>query len=109
RELTVPLVASLLEAGGDVTAPGMHLFERTGAITGVVRDSAGSPWPNVTVRLTGTDYTARTEASGRFRLDSLPPGTFTLAVEDEGYQPFGGPATLSEIALDEGSVQNVAL
>lgn len=61
----------------------------TGTIVGNVMDEEGTPLPGVTVTLTGPNImgarTAVTDAEGRFRFPALPPGTFSVKTELEGF------------------------
>jgi len=61
----------------------------TGAIVGTVTDEEGTPLPGVTVTLTGPNImgprTAITDAEGRYRFPALPPGTYVVKVELEGF------------------------
>ena len=50
-------------------------------ISGVVLDNANQPVPGATVSIRGTLITAQTDATGRFRLAGVPPGTPTLIVD----------------------------
>lgn len=72
------------------------LARGTSVLTGTVTDAAtGSPLDDVTVvavspALQGREV-AKTDASGQYRLNQLPPGVYTLQLEREGYQPFVRP------------------
>jgi hypothetical protein len=59
-------------AAGDVAAT---------TVSGVVLDNANQPVPGVTLRILGTLLTAQTDATGRFQLSAVPPGTVTLIVD----------------------------
>src|SRR5690606_27971012 len=76
---------------------------------GVVHDSAGRPLPRVAVRLTGTRYTAITGDDGRFRLDSIPPGSYTVGVRDDEYTLYGLLAAQAFVSLREGEREQIAL
>src|ERR1700737_3801269 len=56
--------------------------------SGVLRDAAGNPGSDATVRLRGTsgerDYKARTSPSGRFDLSELVAGNYELSVTAAG-------------------------
>jgi uncharacterized protein YfaP (DUF2135 family) len=55
------------------------------AVEGVVRNAAnGRPLPGATVRVVGGSQTT-TDASGRYRLANLPPGTASLTVAASGF------------------------
>src|SRR5580704_7173059 len=60
------------------------------SLTGLVTDPSGAAVPGVEVKLTdvnkGYDYAAQTDASGRYLLRSLPPGTYRLAAIATGFK-----------------------
>jgi hypothetical protein len=59
-----------------------------GSITGVVVDASnGVPISGVEVGVTNSQQKATTDASGRFRIDALPIGSYTLSLRHQGYQP----------------------
>jgi outer membrane receptor protein involved in Fe transport len=60
---------------------------QTGKISGTVTDAAtGQPLEGVTVFLQGTGAGALTNASGRYFILSVPPGTYTVVARRIGYQ-----------------------
>ncbi len=66
--------------------------ELTGSIRGTVVDNDGNPLPGVLVKasspaLMGTQ-SAITPANGTFRFPSLPPGTYTVTAELQGFKNF---------------------
>ncbi|MCB9793953.1 MAG: TonB-dependent receptor [Alphaproteobacteria bacterium] len=74
----------------------------TGAIRGQVVDEGGLPVPGVSVTLTGVNIagerTAVSDADGRFRIPTLPPGSHELLVKKEG---FATMRVLVTVRLDE--------
>ena len=62
----------------------------SGTILGTVTDASGAVVPNATVTITnvGTNVatTARTTSSGDFTVTFLPPGTYRIAAEAQGFQ-----------------------
>ena len=53
-----------------------------GVVAGMVRDQTGGVLPGVTVELTmprAAPLAASTDATGRYRFDRVPPGTYTLS------------------------------
>lgn len=97
-----PTMHRLIEEGGIVFTKGLRMFDRPAAVTGVVFDSAGRPFPGVTVRLGGTPFSTTTGEDGRFRLDSLPAGRFTLIAEHGSYTGAGSYVADEAVDLREG-------
>jgi outer membrane receptor protein involved in Fe transport len=59
-----------------------------GSIVGTVVDAAnGVPLPGVTVQIIGKNLKTTTDASGRFKLDSVPAGRHVLSLSRRDYQP----------------------
>ena len=62
----------------------------TGAIAGTVTDESGSPLPGVTVTISGPALmgtrSSVTDARGVYRFPALPPGTYTLKAELQGFR-----------------------
>jgi serine protease inhibitor len=56
-----------------------------GVVIGVVSDSSQGPVAGARVFLEGQKNTARTDADGRFRFDSVPEGTVAIDVIQMGY------------------------
>src|SRR5712692_7198950 len=53
-----------------------------GVVAGAVRDQTGGALPGVIVELTtprAAPLAASTDGSGRYRLEQVPPGTYTLS------------------------------
>jgi len=66
---------------------------QTGSIAGVASDPSNAVLPGVTVSLTGERLiggvqTQVTDASGAYRFDRLPPGTYTVKFELPGFRTF---------------------
>src|SRR5262245_28305133 len=64
---------------------------QTGSITGVVTDTSNAVLPGVTVSLSGEKLiggvqTETTDASGTYRFDRLPPGTYRVKFELQGFR-----------------------
>jgi hypothetical protein len=74
---SVLLVLSLALAGAQEPA----------GIRGIVRDAqSGEPLARVRVLLLATPYQAITDAGGRFELNGVPPGGYTMQVSTVGYR-----------------------
>ena len=69
---------------------GTAAAQSAGSITGTVKDSSGAVLPGATVTLTnpatGLVQTATSDTRGVFVALSLPPGTYTVAVEMQGFK-----------------------
>ncbi|MCS6953176.1 MAG: carboxypeptidase regulatory-like domain-containing protein [Bryobacterales bacterium] len=78
---------TVLAALACLTAPAQNT---TGTITGTVRDPSGAlvAGARVTVRNEATGLTRTTESSdeGLYRVSLLPPGTYAVTVEKEGFK-----------------------
>ena len=65
--------------------------ETTSAIVGQVSDASGAAVPRATVTVTnketGLRRSASTDDSGRFNFPQLKPGTYSVKVEAEGFEP----------------------
>jgi outer membrane receptor protein involved in Fe transport len=61
-------------------------------ISGVVTANDGTPLAGARLWLSGNgpERTVLTDRAGRFRLDGVPAGTYTVAVTDKGYSPLAG-------------------
>lgn len=57
----------------------------TGTVTGTATLAGATDSTGVTVSAAGTKHLAYTASDGRFTLDGVPPGTYTLSATYEGY------------------------
>jgi TonB family protein len=66
-----------------------------GSLTGTVRDPSGAVIPGCTVVARNADgsnaETAQTDASGQYRFNSIPAGTYSLEVDARGFAVFKLP------------------
>jgi hypothetical protein len=97
--------------------PSIGLAQRTttGVIAGTVVDGNGGVLPGVNVAIKSDEalglFTAVTDARGEFRVTNLPPATYTIRVELEGFQTvirqeavrLGG-VTQVDVAMSIGSL-----
>ncbi|MBK8551779.1 MAG: carboxypeptidase regulatory-like domain-containing protein [Ignavibacteria bacterium] len=60
--------------------------EKVGSISGIVSDSAGIPLDGVTLKLVGTYLGAVSDYEGKYKIENVPPGNYTLRVEVEGFK-----------------------
>src|SRR5579863_6729672 len=72
----------------------------TGSVTGVVSDPSGATIPGAQLRLIdeekGFSFTAKSDSAGRYVIRQVPPGTYKLSVEAQGFRS----ETQSGITLD---------
>ncbi len=74
--------AALLWVAGSVS-----LHAQTGAITGIVRDKAGTHLANVEVSAPKLSLITHTDSLGRFKFLRLAPGTFDVSFRRLSYTP----------------------
>lgn len=87
--MTLTQVVSLLAL---LTLSGAALFAQvtTGTIFGSVRDNTGAVIPNATITVRGGEIgltrTTTSSASGEFVVPDLPPATYSITVDAEGFK-----------------------
>ncbi len=82
----VPVQAPFPVDGQPQAQPGIPLETGNCVITGEVSDSTSlNPVAGAIIDAIGTGRSAETDASGRFRIDALPPGSYTLEASKLGY------------------------
>ena len=64
---------------------------QTGSITGIVSDTSGAILPGVSVTITSDrliegSQTYTTDATGSYRFDRLPPGSYSIKFELQGFK-----------------------
>jgi hypothetical protein len=84
---------------------------RAQSLFGVLRDSLlyDGPLPNATMWIEGSHREARTDLLGRFRFDSLPPGTYRLTFDHPAFDAAGVAAPRWRIDLPAQGLQGVLL
>lgn len=81
----IPLQAPF-PAEGAAQVPGVPLEVGKCIITGEVSDASSlNPVPGAIIDVVGTGRGAESDASGKFRIDGLPPGTYSLEAAKLGY------------------------
>ena len=65
----------------------------TGTLVGNVVDEQNQPLPDVLIRVknlsNGFTYVSRTRSEGLYRVEFLPPGTYQITAEKDGFQSGG--------------------
>ena len=100
------LFATIL--GAALAAPITAAEAQTGKLTGVVTDAeSGKPIEGVAVVIQGTTLGANTNATGRFFIIQVPPGTYTVQARRLGFQSVN--ATNVVLTIDQTTEQNFKL
>ncbi len=90
RALSLLRIALLLLASLPLQQRALSQSSTTGAIRGTVTDPSGAVLPNATVTVisdaTGTTRTVKTDGSGSYNVGLLPPGTYEVGFNAEGFK-----------------------
>src|SRR5260221_8397598 len=102
--LTVRLAATCLLLPGMAAGQGL-----TGALIGTVTDGGGGVLPGAIVRVSSTALIggaakSPTNEKGQFRFSALPPGSYGLDVELQGFAPYHA----KDIRLGSGTTIDVS-
>ncbi len=104
--IALVLVVILLSSAHSSFAQGT-----TSRMTGSVTDSAGAPVAGATVTLTndgtGVSLTTETSSSGTYVFDLIQAGTYTVAVEQQGFKRF--VSSRNTVLVNQPATVNVAL
>jgi len=88
RRLSLGFAVVLLSL---LSHPALGQGETTSAIQGQVTDATGAAVSGATVTITGQDTGAKrkvkTDEAGRFNFPQLKPGTYTVRIEAQGFEP----------------------
>ena len=86
-----------------VTLLNAQLSRRTGTIEGVIADEGGLPLPGVNITVEGPTLqgkvTAVSRSDGTFTARGIPPGTFTLTAQLEGFQGFKNEGLVVHVGM----------
>ena len=92
----VAMLGAGLAATSFIAAPAFAQDYTSGAITGTVTDETGAPIAGATVTATSVEQgfvrTSTTNASGTYRFNGLPQGTYDIVVAAEGRPGFRADA-----------------
>ena len=81
------------------------------SLSGVLRDSLlyDGPLPNATIWIEGTHKETKTDLLGRFKFDSLPPGTYRLSFNHPAFDAAGVGAPRWRVDLPAQGLRGVLL
>ena len=106
-------VAGVLKAGGEVretyTLDGRKISgDDRATIDGTVFDSTRhAPLAHATIALANTSYATTTDSLGRFTLDSIPQGEYTLTIAHPAFDTLGLAHPHVPVSLAPGAVLHV--
>ena len=112
--VSLPISSSALEPKN---VPSMAA-DNAASISGTVTDVAGQNVAGATVSITngsGVSKTAVTDKQGKYRVDDIAPGTYSIAVTAKGFKPFevkdvsfvAGDVIPLDVALEPGAAPPV--
>jgi TonB dependent receptor/Carboxypeptidase regulatory-like domain len=92
-----------------LAAPFAFAQVQTGSVTGIVTDTSNAILPGVTVTLSGEKLIGgaqvqATDSSGSYRFDRLPPGTYTVRFELQGFKT----VERADIIINAAFIANVS-
>lgn len=93
----------IVEEGGLVVSDSLGPREGTSVLAGAVRDANRQPLANAVVRIVGTSFRAVTDAAGQYRLEGLPGGLASIAVDHESLSRLGVRVAEYQIVIDDSS------
>jgi hypothetical protein len=81
---------AVLLAGVMLVGPSIFAQTSNGTLVGTVMDQSGAVVANATVKVTSiqlsVDRQTTTDSAGTYRMDSLPPGTYTVTFSAPGFE-----------------------
>ncbi len=83
----------------------IHPIEKPGAIRGKVHLEGAQDHSGVKVKVEGTGATVTTSSSGDFIIEDIPPGTYTLTFEKDGYLD----QTIDNVRVTSGATVSVGV
>ncbi|MBD3343779.1 MAG: TonB-dependent receptor plug domain-containing protein [Chitinivibrionales bacterium] len=107
KDSTTKLTIYLRKEGGNQTAEDLDNI-KFASLGGKVTDAkTGEPLANVPVFFEGTDFKTQSDSTGKYVLDSIPEGSYTLISLLKGYDAYA--ATGIELAPGEEKEMGIAL
>ncbi len=91
-------------------APAANAGAPVSGAVGVVGDSIhGGPLVGAVISIVGTDRKGTTDSTGRFRIDSIPPGNYKLNMSHPLLDSLGVAIATNEVAFPAGRYALIAL
>jgi len=81
------------------------ILAQSGSVSGTVTDENGNGLPGANLVLSGTSLGAATDSDGAYRINNVPPGSYTITATYIGYQS----ASQSVNVGDGGATSNFSL
>jgi hypothetical protein len=108
------LFGGILEEGGEVveirSTRGVTRSATAGTLTGIVFDSArAAPLVGALVFISGTSYSATTDADGRFEIEQLPQGRYDISFSHPDLARAGIHLPPEPVSMDERGHADIAL
>src|SRR6516225_5592459 len=104
-------ILSILAFGFMLAAGSLFAQFTTASLSGIVRDSSGSPIPGARIAVQNRDTdlirTVDTAEDGVYRFPVLPVGTYRLTVEKQGFSKYSQDGI--KLNLSQAVTQNVSL
>ncbi len=98
------IVFGFLTASAVASVPAT-VAQATASVTGTVQDTSGAPIVGAAIMLSGpTTYSTTTDNQGRFSVQNVSPGVYTISIDKAGYNN-----AVQSIAVVPGQVQTVAV
>jgi tetratricopeptide (TPR) repeat protein len=95
-------LAVVVVAGLMAVAALAQSAKSVGKVTGSVEDENGQPWQGVSVTLTnpqtGVHFSATTDATGKYSIENVPTGPYTLTIDTNVY-----PAQSYQVEIKSGT------
>lgn len=95
--ITLSALMSAVTLGVSSCAPYTQVMNNDSGLSLTVMDDSGAVFHNAKIRLTGEKYQtdAITDGKGRWRLDHLPPGIYSLTVSHMGFEDYQKTISIS--------------
>ena len=88
-----------------VSAPLLASAAELAAIRGKVLDPQGAPLPSATISLQERSAATISDAKGRFRLERIPPGSYTIRATHIGFAAVSAPVEVKGATIEPVTLQ----